>query len=831
MPINRMPYSRRPTPSHDAAQVLVSFHQTGTPTEFSDEARKPAGSARSRPLALANIHRPPQNRRRVWRACESCRKKKIKCDGADPCRCCVDAGRSQECIYAGDGSRRGFVDAQVLDLYGKRLRALEDLVTTLVDDQQRLAAQLVLQKQHTTPTTSPVVPGHGTQLAGRKELAIPVGFPEDIPFAHAEDICEPQQLPLISPELVPSESHDTIDPELVSSSADEAQTVPLALPTATVGSILEAAHPRKSDETTPKVYTDDYGMLATDGNDGAKYVGLGATVWMMDDCPGIRGCVREGLLQKGHPTQETLLEPSSIYTPPPKCESSPVDRSEPLPPVALMDTLIDTFFRKVYNLFPVIEAEDFRRQYLLLRSHNGPRSGFMELLYSVLAISSAHISSGDSVWGRPGCSAYRCLDLGDHFYTLAVAAVSAREQPLSWMISTAGQTPSINTVIALTLLGMHLTQLGKLNEAWRMIGHAVRLGYEMGLHRSPKRMALPLLDIKRRCQLWWCLYVMDRLLALHLGRPLAIHDSDSDVFFPSARPQAPGFVAMTHLCKIIGHIHHAVSRVEQVRKWENATTDALQDTFDELWRALQAWRETKLPSTGFSSSSSRITERCVLLSTYCSAVHLLFRTQMGTPHRPSRLRGDQALEESFRAAVECIDISEVFLRAVPVCHYYALHGQNVVVSVAALLHCRRQTEDERTAAEAREHSQRGMAVLARMQETWPLARQYRAILAEYEALTGEVVNNGRCICSAGCPPAKNQAQLDPWQEFAAQVDLEANLFPSMPDTAWMNELFHLSPDNPPELEGCASTDQGVVEESEQRSSKRRKTCTFAFKPR
>ncbi|KAL4892231.1 fungal-specific transcription factor domain-containing protein [Aspergillus ambiguus] len=658
-----MPLARRPTPSHDAAQVLVSFHQNGTPVEVSDRRRLSGGSRPNRPLAFANVNRPPQNRRRVWRACESCRKKKIKCDGSDPCQCCIDNG--SECVYAGDGSRRGFVDAQVLDVYGKRLRALEDLVATLVDEQQRLASQLAFQKQETRADIDRTIVS-----TRQDDIAVPSGFPPNVPLPQSENITviQDQQFTPIT-QLVPSENADTIDPELVSSSADESQAAPLELPNTSVGSILQAAHADKNeDRTVPTVYSDEYGMLAADGADGAKYVGLGATVWMMDDCSGIRSRVRQELLQKGHQPQESLLDQPVVCMPSMKAESSPIDRTEHLPPVPLMDTLIDTFFRKIYKLFPIIEAEDFRRQYLMLRCNSGSRSGFLELLYSVLAVSSPHMATDDPVWSRPGCSAYRCLDLGDHFYSLAVAAVGVHEQPLSWMTSFTVQDPSINTVTAFTLLGMHLTQLGKLNEAWRIVGHAVRLGYEMGLHRSPKRMGLPLLDIKRRCQLWWCLYVMDRLLALHLGRPLAIHDADSDVFFPSARPQAPGFVAMTHLCKLIGRIHQVVSTVEQAHKWNDSENDSeLQRNINELWQDLQAWKDIKLPAAGVESSPdpSRVTERCVLLSTYCSAVHLLFRTYMPTPHRLSRLPFDQALHESFRVATECIEMTEVFLKHVP----------------------------------------------------------------------------------------------------------------------------------------------------------------------
>lgn len=102
--------TRQPTPSHNAAHVLVSFQNESLFPSSSSSSVSSSSSSRKqkgRPLSLANATRPPQNRRRVWRACESCRKKKIKCDGSDPCQCCLDNG--SECVYAGDMGRRPFI--------------------------------------------------------------------------------------------------------------------------------------------------------------------------------------------------------------------------------------------------------------------------------------------------------------------------------------------------------------------------------------------------------------------------------------------------------------------------------------------------------------------------------------------------------------------------------------------------------------------------------------------------------------------------------------------------------------------------------------------------
>lgn len=78
---------------------------------------------------------------------------------------------------------------------------------------------------------------------------------------------------------------------------------------------------------------------------------------------------------------------------------------------------------------------------------------------------------------------------------------------------------------------------------WHLLGMAVRLGLELGLHREGVygiSTGLPTLaeeqlkqdiDIKRRC--FWCLFGMDRVVSNTLGRPLAMNLDEIDTEYPS----------------------------------------------------------------------------------------------------------------------------------------------------------------------------------------------------------------------------------------------------------------------------------------------------------
>lgn len=82
---------------------------------------------------------------------------------------------------------------------------------------------------------------------------------------------------------------------------------------------------------------------------------------------------------------------------------------------------------------------------------------------------------------------------------------------------------------------------------WHMVGVASRMCFELGLHRestysfgpaSLRRGEDELLSISeleqihRQC--FWCVFCLDRVVSITLGRPLAVHLEDTDVALPSA---------------------------------------------------------------------------------------------------------------------------------------------------------------------------------------------------------------------------------------------------------------------------------------------------------
>jgi Fungal specific transcription factor domain len=84
---------------------------------------------------------------------------------------------------------------------------------------------------------------------------------------------------------------------------------------------------------------------------------------------------------------------------------------------------------------------------------------------------------------------------------------------------------------------LFLLATSQTDRCWTLLGLAIRIAQTIGLHveDSHKRSltSLSLLEEETMRRTWYTMYNLDRLLALQLGRPIAIHDDDYYVTLPS----------------------------------------------------------------------------------------------------------------------------------------------------------------------------------------------------------------------------------------------------------------------------------------------------------
>lgn len=65
------------------------------------------------------------------------------------------------------------------------------------------------------------------------------------------------------------------------------------------------------------------------------------------------------------------------------------------------------------------------------------------------------------------------------------------------------------------------------------MGFTIRIAHGIGLHIAEQEEGLLRDEIEHRRKVWYCLYILDRLVALQLGGAVMIRDSDFTVDLPS----------------------------------------------------------------------------------------------------------------------------------------------------------------------------------------------------------------------------------------------------------------------------------------------------------
>lgn len=123
------------------------------------------------------------------------------------------------------------------------------------------------------------------------------------------------------------------------------------------------------------------------------------------------------------------------------------------------------------------------------------------------------------------------------FEVLAMALLIVQEQQPSgrWLaeqyhktaltaLSEAGLPSNVEGVQALLLLGQHAYHHPTLRNAWKVIGSAVRLAIELGLHRDQPQGETDFMELDNMRRTFWVAYAMDRNLSAALSLPCSLSD-------------------------------------------------------------------------------------------------------------------------------------------------------------------------------------------------------------------------------------------------------------------------------------------------------------------
>ncbi|KAL8975070.1 MAG: hypothetical protein Q9197_000706 [Variospora fuerteventurae] len=156
-----------------------------------------------------------------------------------------------------------------------------------------------------------------------------------------------------------------------------------------------------------------------------------------------------------------------------------------------------------------------------------------------------------------------------------------------------GEPPDIGGLRLLVIMAQCRFMQGAEVQAYRTIGLAARLGFEIGLHRNHVLHRDFANDRERTwaLKLFWSIFVLDRRWSFGTGLPFAIQDADIDPLLPEPDGSTPYLTAMIAYSRIASKVWRSItapnaagSEVQedtmsyldyQVLQWQNTIPDSL----------------------------------------------------------------------------------------------------------------------------------------------------------------------------------------------------------------------------------------------------------------
>ncbi|KAJ4993769.1 fungal specific transcription factor domain-containing protein [Stagonosporopsis vannaccii] len=508
---------------------------------------------------------PPEQRQRTAQACESCKRRKQKCNGLCPCNTCEK--RNFSCIYA---DREPGSPADSGPPAKRRAVQDGDAESPYADD----------NSSSKTPSNGN---HHPSPLAPARRKSSAASRPVEKSHEGRPDPLK-QETPYKSPGARPSIEGVSAFQQLPTSNANGEHLQARSRGT-TVGS---------GPDEEAIIYSQS--RMLQDPTGRVLYIGDSATL---------------SFLQLLRMMVETVAGPSSFTNDPRRHKIVEGQYSLPpgfrhthlLPDKQTARVLADTFFINTHGLLQVFERDRFLEE--MEACYADPfqvQPPWLCLLNMVFAIG---LTMATPLSGSPEALIIdklrsEHLDRAEVFYLNA----KSLNDPMNGL-----EDQDFWSVQALLLMSVYMLAKSKRNTAFALLGMAARSAHALGLHREETMVIFSPEEQTQRKNLWRSIFVMDRLLSCSLGRPTAISEDDcsGDTLRPSlGSPEQPYLInpspdfnqtgpcaleAAVRSCSVIGII---LRKVYQQRKINTRLAQEIADICKSWPRALPSilhWRQ------------------------------------------------------------------------------------------------------------------------------------------------------------------------------------------------------------------------------------------------
>ncbi|RXW21403.1 hypothetical protein EST38_g4459 [Candolleomyces aberdarensis] len=184
----------------------------------------------------------------------------------------------------------------------------------------------------------------------------------------------------------------------------------------------------------------------------------------------------------------------------------------------LLDSLIALFFERVHPLYPAVHRQTFERGVRDKTHLSDPQFG--KVVMTLCALASRYSNDPRVFFDKNHAQGDEGSSAGWKYIV----------QVPFWEPSLYDRT-SMHDLQFFALAAMYFVGSSMPQASFHIVGLAIRLAQERGLHRRKGRVR-PTIEELTETRTFWCLIATDRLVSSFLGRTAALHDEDIDCDYP-----------------------------------------------------------------------------------------------------------------------------------------------------------------------------------------------------------------------------------------------------------------------------------------------------------
>ncbi|KAF2712963.1 hypothetical protein K504DRAFT_472475 [Pleomassaria siparia CBS 279.74] len=579
--------------------------QVGTPdvneqaSDDADQPQRPAG--------------PMQKRRRVTRACDECRRKKIKCDGKQPCTHCTVY--SYECTYDQPSNRRRNAAPQYIEALETQLKRAKGLLHIMIP---------------TLDLNDPSIDAH-LQSGMFPQLQHPGPGPGPGPQQNVLDprMAQPRQVQVQVQAQANLDTHDS--------------------------------HLESMVKATGQLDLDEEGNWDYHGHSS----GLSFMRRLQQQFGDIIAPPSGSPFVKYRPMSQVFDSPSSTH-------QSPADSSSLLPPgtdlpskkearILCDNALIDAGAMMRVVHMPTFYKSMERMYEVSPENYGNAENTFLPLLYAVLALGTL-FSKKELELDQVGYES--TIDEGFKYFKA------------SRQLMDIADCRDLTSLQAIVFMIQFLQSSAKLSTCYAYIGVALRSALRMGLHRSFNLNFNPI-EAETRKRVFWVIRKMDTYVGAMLGLPHFLNDDDIDQDWPTEvddeyiteteiRPMPPGKISVmaasnahTRIVQVLAKICEYVYPIKGTQSGgKNSVTYSVSySKIREIEQDLQQWLDNLPMALRPGGEAPFIIMRVqqLLRMAYAHAQLLLYRPFL---HYVSQSSKSNTIDQrAFACASACISVS------------------------------------------------------------------------------------------------------------------------------------------------------------------------------